>query len=269
MAEADDEQGAAVRELAVAVVKGTRLQHPGSVEVGPDGIPDDRRFHVVAASGRQLGAVRSALTTIECDWEPATGRLALRFPDGSVAEGVVGHGDQRGAFVPWDGNRPVAGREVVGPWSEALSAYLEEPVVLVEPTGRRRAVDVAPLTLVSDASVARLEGEMGAERLGTRRFRMTLALAGLRGHEEDEWYGRRVAVGSCCLRITGPVPRCVVVTHDPDTGRRDHATLKGILAYRTPLPDSGGKPVKAPFGVYAEVEAPGAIAAGDDVRLLD
>jgi uncharacterized protein YcbX len=259
----------AVREVAVAVVKGTRLMHPPEVEVSPDGIQDDRRFHVLARDGRQHGALRSALTTIEAAWDRTTHRLALRFPDGAVAEARVELGDRREGLVWWDRKRPVEGREVVGPWSDALSAYLDEAVMLAQATGPRRALDVAPLTLVSDASVARLEEEMGVEHLGTRRFRMTMALEGMHGHQEDEWYGRRLAVGTCHLRITGPVPRCAVVTRDPTTGVPDHAALKAILGYRAPVPNPDGRLIKPPFGVYAELDAPGVIAAGDRIRLLD
>jgi uncharacterized protein YcbX len=256
-----------VRELAVAVVKGTRLQHPDAAHIGPHGIADDRRFHVVAAGGRQHGAARTPLTRVACRWEPQDRRLVLELPGGDVVEGAIEHGRPVTGRVSWDGNRPVEGREVLGPWSEALSGYLGEPVVLVEPSGERRALDVAPVTLVSTASVGRLEAQLGVTGVGARRFRMTLTLDGLRAHEEDEWYGRELQVGGCRLRVTGPVPRCAVVTRDPRTGTRDHATLKAIVGYRPPIRLDDGTLVKAPFGVYAEVLQPGVVRAGDDVAV--
>jgi uncharacterized protein YcbX len=257
-----------VRELSIASVKGTRLVHPASLRVGPDGVADDRRFHVVAADGRQHGATRSALTRVGCDWDPDGGRLALSLPGGEEVAGEVAFGGPVTGHVTWDGGRPVEGREVLGPWSHALSQYLGEPVRLVEATGAGRAVDVAPVTLVSDASVRRLEAELGANGIGSRRFRMTLTLAGLRAHEEDEWYGRELRAGSCVLRVAGPVPRCAVTTRDPLTGVRDQPTLKAIVAYRPPVALADGTLVKAPFGVYAEVVQPGTVAAGDRVELL-
>jgi uncharacterized protein YcbX len=259
--------GAVVSEIALAVVKGTRLTHPRAVEVGPDGLVDDRRFHVVTASGRQQGATKPRLTTIATEWDAKRGHLALHFPDGATAAGVVELGGPCTGRVAWDGNRPIHGREVVGPWADALSEHLGARVKLVEAAPPRRAIDVAPVTLVSDGSIARLEAELGARGLGSRRFRLNLFLEGLRAHEEDEWYGRRVRVGDCALRVTGAVPRCAVVTRDPLTGVRDHAALAAIVAYRDPVRDPSGGTVEAPFGVYAEVEEPGVVAAGDGVRL--
>ena len=47
------------------------------------------------------------------------GRLILRFPDGSTVEGDVRDSDERIETSFY--GRPVAGRIVEGPWSEALS----------------------------------------------------------------------------------------------------------------------------------------------------
>ena len=54
----------------------------------------------------------------------------------------------------------------------------------------------------------------------------------------------------------------------PRTGVRDHATLRGIVAYRGAIEMPDGSVVKAPFGVYASVEHPGSIRVGDAARLL-
>jgi uncharacterized protein YcbX len=52
----------------------------------------------------------------------------------------------------------------------------------------------------------------------------------------------------------------VITTQDPDTGRRDFATLHAIKAYRGMREGR-----KIDFGVYAEVVTPGAVAVGDAV----
>ena len=251
---------AIVDELAIAIVKGGRLTHPSAVDVLPEGVADDRRFFLVAADGRQLDARRGPLTAVVSEWDGARRSLTMRFPDGVVVAGAVALGGRVDGLVSWDGNRAVAGREVVGGWSAALSEHLSEPVRLAERI-ERPAVDVAPLTLVSRASVERLEGVMGVEGLGARRFRMTLTVDGVGAHEEDAWEGRAIDVGSCRLRVGGAVPRCVAVTHDTVTGARDHGVLKGIVSYRPPGTDG----VDAPFGRYAWVECPGRIAVGDDL----
>ena len=62
------------------------------------------------------------------------------------------------------------------------------------------------------------------------------------------------------MRVGGQVPRCVLMTRDPDTAQRDYDVLRAILAHRTPM--AGGEP---PFGVYATVVEPGVIRVGDTV----
>jgi uncharacterized protein len=253
-----------VTELAIAVVKGMRLAHPESAFVGEHGIAEDRRFFVVAANGRQYGAPLGPLTAVIPAVED--GRLRLRFPDGRDVEGPIEPGDGVTGRVTWDHNRPVPGRRLDGPFSDALSDYLGERVVLVEATDLRRGIDVTPVTLLGEGSVARLERELGTA-LGARRFRMTVTLGGTEPHEEDTWYGRALEIGGCRVRVSGPVPRCVATTHDPRTGARDHATLRGIVSYRDPIEAPDGELVKAPFGVYATVERPGTVRVGDAARL--
>jgi uncharacterized protein YcbX len=252
---------AVVREIGIAVVKGMRLTHPLSIDVDEVGAVDDRRFYLVDGAGWQLDAKHGPLTAVVADWDAAACSLSLRFPDGSVARSVVELGEALAGRVGWDGGRQVPGREVLGPFSGALSEYLGASVQLVE--SDVRAIDVAPLTMVSDASVGRLEEAMGETGLGSRRFRMSLTLSGAAAHEEDSWHGLRVRAGECLVRIEGQVPRCVAVTHHPETGERDRATLRGILSYRRPADRSTH--VQVPFGVYAWVEEPGRIAVGDPV----
>jgi uncharacterized protein YcbX len=262
--------GAHVAELATAVVKGTRLTHPPSLVLDEHGVRDDRRFHVVSLHEMQHGAARVPLTQVDCAWDRDADRLTLTLPDGAVADGTVALGEPVDGVPAWDRTRVVHGREVIGPWSAALSRALDQPVRLVEATDPRRAVDVAAVTLVGRASVERLGAELDGTDLGTRRFRMNLTLDGIAPYAEDGWYGRTLQIGDARLRVVGAVPRCVVVTRDPDGGARDHDVLRAIVDSREPIsaPDGEGV-VKAPFGVYAEVVRPGRIAVGDAVSQVD
>ena len=98
-----------------------------------------------------------------------------------------------------------------------------------QPGGTRRA---HPATLVTDGSIEALAGVLGAGAIDARRFRMLIELEGGRAHEEDTWVGCRVGLGDAILRISAPVPRCAMTTHDPETGHRDLDTLRAIKDYR-------------------------------------
>jgi uncharacterized protein YcbX len=221
-------------------------------------VAEDRRFHLVDASGRLVTArEHGPLLQVRPTVDGAGERLTLRFPGGDVVAGAVADGEPVTTAV-WD--REVAGHIVDGPWSAALSDYVGRPVRLVR-ADRAGAWDAQPVTLLSDASVDELGRRASLDGVDGRRFRMLVALSGCAPHEEDGWRDRRVAIGEAVVRVGAPVARCVVTTLAPDTGRRDLDTLRSIIDYRG-LRD--GRLVD--FGVYATVEQPGRVAVGDAVE---
>jgi uncharacterized protein len=251
----------AVARISLTPVKGFGLLHPGEVELTQEGVVGDRRFLLVDAEGKRL---RSSLTAwpivVSGDYDPAAEWLRLRFPDGAVVEdSALGSGRTR----EWDfhGGTTGRGQVVEGEWSDRLSALAGHDVRLVRPE-TTAGLREAPVTLVSRASVERLEREAEG-RVDGRRFRMLFDLDGCAEHEEDTWDGRRVRVGEAVLRVAGPVPRCAATTRDPDSGERDLDTLRLIKGYR------GVRDGKAiDFGVYATVEEPGPVRVGDPVEPL-
>ncbi len=82
-------------------------------------------------------------------------------------------------------------------------------------------------------------------------------------HEEDTWIGGRIALGETIMEISAAVPRCAITTQDPDTGVRDLDTLRTIIDYRGIRNEKD-----VDFGVWGEVERPGRIRLGDEVRVL-
>jgi uncharacterized protein YcbX len=64
--------------------------------------------------------------------------------------------------------------------------------------------------------------------------------------------------------VGGQIPRGAVTTYDPATGEHDFGTLHAITELRGV--NAAGK---LPFGVYAEVEEPGAVAVGDAAELTE
>jgi len=248
---------ARIAAINITPVKGLALHHPGEVELTERGVVENRRFFFVDEDGRLFARTRfGPLVTIAVEYD-GNGRLAFRFPDGTVAQGDIELGSPHVTDF-W--GRDVHGRIVVGPWAEAVSELVRRQLRMVRADRPGDGADVHVGTVVSRASCTRLGQELDAE-VDPRRFRMLLELDGLDPHEEDAWKGRLVRAGAAVIRIGGPVPRCAITTQDPDTGVRTLDTLAGIKSYRG-LRD--GKALD--FGVYFEVVEPGRVRLGDPVE---
>jgi uncharacterized protein YcbX len=248
--------------LSVAPVKGLAIVPAEEIDLGPDGVEDNRRFFIIDERGRRYGVLEDGrLLRVRPEWDPDRWWLALRFPDGGVAQGVVELGEP---LVSDLYDRALPAHEVCGPWSAALSGFLGKEVRLAHAETATRAVDRprGPVSMVSEASLEELGRQAGLDGpVDGRRFRMLIGVGGCRPHEEDEWCGREVALGAAVVRILEPVARCVITTRDPETGERDLDTLLEIKAYRgTPR---GKKYVD--FGVFGDVVEPGRVRVGDSV----
>jgi uncharacterized protein YcbX len=164
-----------------------------------------------------------------------------------------------------------------------LRAYAAGPVPVVElPDGRRfaaddpdghravsallgRAVTLAaedavphhdegPVSLISTAALRALARWCGGAAVGAARFRANLLVdVPGEGFPEDEWVGRRLRIGpEVLLAVMRPLTRCVMVDMAQDGLPERHDLLR-TLAGRHGMT----------FGVYATVERPGRISAGD------
>jgi uncharacterized protein YcbX len=251
---------ATLARICVTPIKGTALQHPASAELTALGIQGNRRFHLVDAQGRLFsGGAHGPLVQVRATYDAAAEALVVSFPGGKT---VAADATSLGASHTTDfWGRPVAGRFVGGPLDAAFSAYAGCPVRLVRDDVEGDGPDEHRLTLMAQASVRDLGTRSGQPDLDPRRFRMNLELAACEPFEEDTWAGTVVRVGQAVVRVLGQVPRCVVTTQDPDTGRKDFDTLKKIAEFRPLIREPRG----IPFGVYAEVERPARIAVGDPV----
>jgi hypothetical protein len=255
-------EGRVVR-ICVAPLKALHVVNPDEVELTHAGVAGDRRFWLVDGNRRLVnGKGHPELMRVRPDWDAGSRRLALAFPDGSVVEGEVAPGEPFEAQLY---GSPHPSRTVPGPWEEALSEFVGEPVTLLwsERGAQDRGSDHGGwATLVSRGSLDHLGREAGAtEQVDGRRFRMLFEIDGVGPHEEDTWLGRRVAIGEAVVVPLGDVGRCVVTTCDPDTAVSDLDTLKALAGYR---PDGVLEPL--PFGVYCDVAVPGRVRVGDAVR---
>src|SRR6188472_1049160 len=95
--------------IFVAPVKGFALVPRDEVDLGPHGIADDRRFHLIGAEGRLLNGKQLApLVQIVPEWVEESGFLSLRFPSGSEVAGLVETGER--VTTNFYGRREVEGR---------------------------------------------------------------------------------------------------------------------------------------------------------------
>jgi len=251
-----------VKRLSIAPVRGLGLEHPETVELGPTGVLEDRRFYLTDAEGRLLDRLRlGRLVQVAAHTDAGGRRLRLAFPGGLVVEGdVTDLGDAVETYVY---NRVAAGHVVNGPWAEAMTEFAGRAVRLIRcdrPGGTRSRNAVS---LIGDGSLAELAKWLDVSAVDPRRFRMLFEVEGAKAHEEDGWIGGRVRIGTAVLQITHPDARCAITSQDPETGTPDLDTLRTIIAYRG-LRD--GK--KIDFGVLGEVIEPGRASVGDTVEVL-
>ena len=256
-----------VSRINVAPVKALALVHPDKVMLERTGVRENRGFHIVDGNGRRYNQIRNGeLVRIRPEYDSAQGRLTLRFPDGTVADGEVALGDE--ITVDFYG-RLVRGHVVEGPWSEALSRWVGRPLWLVQsPPGAAVDRGSGQVSLISEESLAELARQARRDHVDGRRFRMLFQIEGCEPHQEDEWLKRRIRIGDAVVRLRGDVGRCAITTQNPETGIPDFDTLRAIDAYRERTANAAGKE-HIPFGVYGDVVRAGVVRVGDAVEPLE
>ena len=258
--------GARVAWIHVAPIKALAIQALESVELGPRGVENDRRFCIVDPDGRMLNAKRvQRFVAVRPRFDAGFRHLTLELPDGSAVEGPAGQGQATTVTIY---GRTVPAHAVDGPWSEVLSAVAARPVQLVrfdEPgEGVDRADKAAGASLLSEGSLRAIAKAAGiGAPVDPRRFRMLFGIAGVDAHAEDSWIGRRVHIGAAVVEPGGNIGRCAVTTLDPDTGVSDLDTLAAIGQYRRD--EVTTEPLA--FGVRARVVKAGAVRVGDAVHV--
>jgi uncharacterized protein YcbX len=244
-------------------VKGLRVVARDALALTAAGEPDNRRFYLIDERGWLVNAKHvGELGTVVADYDHSDRSLRLTFPDGSEAGGTVAHGaplDTR--FFSWQ----VPARPLLGPWSEALSAWFGRTLRVVEGVGRP-GVDRGRgggVSLISRGSLHALARAAGEPAVDARRFRMLVEIDGVAEHAEDAWIGVRVRIGEALVRFGGHVGRCSITTRHPESAVVDLPTLDILRGYRGDV--DATEPL--PFGVYGKVLEGGRVAIGDAVEL--
>jgi hypothetical protein len=242
-----------VSRINVTPVKSLRLHHPDSVDLGPAGALEDRRFLLVDADRRLYNGKRDmSLVRTAATWDPASRLLMMTIPSGESLEGEV---VRNSPVVVEVYGRRVRGHAIEGPWADALSDLVGRSLTVIEREDDVWATDSRPATLVSRSSLDLIDGD-------GRRFRMLLEVEGLEAFAEEAWRSRRVQVGEATLLVGDATPRCAVPSASPDTGRRDRDVLGELIDVRGAVDD------EPCLGVYAEVLEPGTVRVGDEVEML-
>ena len=151
--------------------------------------------------------------------------------------------------------------------TEGTTVVREEPLALAAASDS--FVDVAPLHLLTTATLEHLGTLAPASRFEPRRFRPNVlvrpatnaARTTTTGFVENDWLGLTLAAGEARISVNDPCPRCVVTTLAVDDLPQDPAVLRAIVranavASRTVAP---GVVFAGVVGVYAAVARVGAV----------
>ena len=127
--------------------------------------------------------------------------------------------------------------------------------------------DLFPVSVLTTSTLDRLSEIQPNIRFDERRFRMNVIVGTEEaGFVENDWVGRELAIGDGVrLSVALPDPRCVMTTLAQDELPRDTDVLRTLVQHnRVQVGDAGRFPCA---GVYAVVQAPGAVRTGDRVSL--
>lgn len=180
-------------------------------------------------------------------------RLRLTLPTGEEVAAVARRSGRTITCDYWGRSVDLAIAE--GPHAELVSDWLGRRVRLaIAPRGG--VVFGDPLTVVGTASLRELARRTERDEVATQpaRFRATLVVETDEPHVEDSWAGQEVEIGESVVRIGGPVPRCAIIDHHPETGVKDVRLLKSLVRERPT--NRAGEPM---FGVYARCVVPGRV----------
>ncbi len=127
--------------------------------------------------------------------------------------------------------------------------------------------DLFPMSVLTTSTLDQLRELWPQSQIDERRFRMNAIVSTTEaGFLENDWVGRELAIGDAVrVRVALPDPRCVMTTLAQHDLPKDTDVLRTLTRHnRLQVGDAGQFPCA---GVYAVVEAPGAMRVGDGVAL--
>ncbi len=231
-----------------SAVKGTRHLAHRRLQLDDRGPVGDRRWCLVDVAARRVLRTVQHPSLIAVVARVDGRSLSMTLPTGESVAAEPSPTDETITCDYW--GRSVDLSLTVGPHAVLLTEHLGRDVRLAA-APRGGVVFASPVTITGTASLRELSEDVDA-----RRFRSTFVVETDQPWVEDTWAGTEVQVGDAVLRIGGPIPRCAVIDHHPETGIKDAHLLKALVR-RRPV-NRAGEPM---FGVYAEVVQPGGVDA--------
>ena len=260
--------------------------------IASSGIPGDRAYALVNVQTGKIASAKDPRKWAQLlgfrsvyDGEVDRDALVITLPDGkavrasgevdAVLSGACGHqvrlSSDTGASTydyVWDMAETIAPEEFVAGSqidTTADGAPISTMTAALQAPGTFQ--DLAPLTLITTSALRAMREQYEEGDWSTDRFRMNFVIdSDLDGMVENDWPGRRLRIGSAELKVTVPVPRCVMTTLAQSGLPRDRGILRAVAQHNRQKFGKFG--IWACLGVYADVVTPGDVARGDRVELL-
>jgi uncharacterized protein len=279
----------------VKSMAGERLE---AAELTPGGIVGDRAYALIdVETGNVVSAksVRLFPGILNCSARfaepPQAGRAAppvrIDLPDGQVATSERGDADRAlsalfGRGVRMASSAPedftidqqiadVEGADPEGRRGQTLqskvgAAFYAQAGVR-SPVPASAFFDLFPLSVITRATLRRMQALQPLSRFDVRRFRMNVVIeTPAEGFVENDWLGKPLSIGAeAAARIAMPDPRCVMTTLPQGDLEPDNGVLSALVEHNRLQVGEGRLYPCA--GVYAVITAPGPIRVGDPVVL--
>ena len=271
-------QVGAVAALWRYPVKSMMGEELNSCEVTDRGLLGDRQFAVVDRGTGKVGGAKNPrkwgnffdFRAAYAQPPQAAGAMPpvrITLPDGTAV--TTGHGDLEQVLSRAFGRDVALGEAQPGDrlpgataeeyWPDMAGLDYRDTVTDFDmPAGT--FFDTAVVHLLTTATIDRLRGLYPQGRFEARRFRPNIVVStgpDELGFAENDWIGHTVAIGGTVrLAITGPCPRCVMITLPQGDLPKDPGILRTAAQHNA-----------VSVGVYASVLTGGSIRRGDPVTL--
>lgn len=262
-----------VKELWEYPVKSLAGYQLDSATLMPRGLAHDRRWMLIDEAGVFISQrKRPALSRIQARVEGDALVLTDLDGDGGSLHIPAAQAEQGPAVTVqvWDDR--VEARLVTTAPAAALEAFMGFPCRLVymasdshRPVDERYAkpgeevsfADGFPYLIANSASLDAFAALYG-EAVSMQRFRPNVVVEGAAAFAEDHW--ARVGTATAVFRTPKPCARCVMITIDPETGKKQPRVWAELASLRA----QGNKVL---FGVNACWEGQGSatIQVGEDL----